>query len=255
MSQEYSEAQIENIKVEAKESILNNLSTVFASRENISTSNATRKPQIFKYGDDFNAYLESWSNYARILKIPEADRGRLLFTYFDSESNEKVNSLKLTSEQKNNWTELKTRLRKILEPDSKQQARAKLFAMKQQPSENCEQFGRKLQRMASKAYDETEAVARDANIRDIFLYGLFNNSIAIHLMNANKEDFATLYQDAIELEKNLETRKQAFGGPEIEILKTEFPKRHDNTLIGNCYNCGKYSLERFEGPWGTYTHY
>ena len=238
----YSDEQISAIKQEAKESLLENLSSIM-TRKDTSTSHASRKPPIFKYGDDFNSYLETWSNYARILNIPEADRGRLLFTYLDSESNEKVNTLKLTSEQKNTWPDLKQNLRKILDPDSKQQARAKLFSMKQLPSESCEEFGRKLQRMASKAYDEnTETAARDANVRDIFIYGLLNNSIAIHLMNNKKTDFPSLYQDALELEKNLEARKQVSGGPEIEILKIEAPKREmvkNDKITGNCFNCGK----------------
>ena len=242
----YSEEQISAIKQEAKESLLENLSGIM-TRKDTSTSHASRKPPIFKYGEDFNTYLESWSNFARILNIPEADRGRLLFTYLDTESNEKLSAIKLTSEQKNNWTELKQRLRLILEPDSRQQARAKLFAMKQLPSETCEQFGRKLQRMASKAYDEAESAAREANIRDIFVYGILNNSIAIHLMNSKTIDFATLYRDAIDLEKNLEARKQASGGHEIEILKAEAPKINSssrvdgsNKVSGNCFNCGKY---------------
>ena len=136
---------------------------------------------------------------------------------------------------------MKQSLRKVLEPDSKQQARAKLFAMKQLPSESCEQFGRNLQKMASKAYDETESAARDANIRDIFIYGILDNSIAIHMMNSKSTDFAELYQEAIDLEKNLRARKQASGIPEIEILKAEAPKNYDNNKVtGNCFNCGKY---------------
>jgi hypothetical protein len=208
----YSEEQVNQIKreteLQAKESILNDLGGIVLRRDT-STSHASRKPQIFKYGDDFNAYLEHWSNYVRILNIPEADRGRLLFTYLDAECNDK-GALKLTSEQKNNWTELKQSLRKVLEPDSKQQARAKLFAMKQLPSESCEEYGRKLQKLARKAYDESETETHDANMRDKFLYGIFNNLIAIHLMNNKANDFTTLYQEAVKFEKNLEARKQLF---------------------------------------------
>ena len=209
----YSEEQVNQIKreteLQAKENILKNLESIVLPRDT-STSHACCKPQIFKYGDDFNTYLEHWSNYVRILNIPHADRGRLLFTYLDTDSNDKVNTLKLTSNQENNWTELKQRLRKVLEPVSKHQARAKLFAMKQLPFESCEEYGRKLQKLASKAYDETETETHDANVRDKFLYGIFNNSIAIHLMNNKANDFATLYQEAVKFEKSLEARKRLF---------------------------------------------
>ena len=81
--------------------------------------------------------------------------------------------------------------------------------MKQLPFESCEEYGRKLQKLASKAYDETETETHDANVRDKFLYGIFNNSIAIHLMN-NDNDFETLYQEAVKFEKSLEARKRLF---------------------------------------------
>ena len=45
----YSEEQISAIKQEAKESLLENLSGIM-TRKDTSTSHASRKPPIFKYG-------------------------------------------------------------------------------------------------------------------------------------------------------------------------------------------------------------
>ena len=61
----YTNEEISVIKQQAKESLLENLSNIM-TRKDTSTSHASGKPPIFKYGDDFNSYLETWSNYARI---------------------------------------------------------------------------------------------------------------------------------------------------------------------------------------------
>ena len=96
---EYTDEQIANIKTESKAEILDNISNINISPSN-STSHAARKPPIFCDGDDINSYLETWANYARILNIPDADKGRLLLTFLDTTSNEKMNAAKLTSKRK-----------------------------------------------------------------------------------------------------------------------------------------------------------
>ena len=248
---EYSEEQIAKIKEEAKTEgkaeTLKQISTIVKPAG--LSANAVRKPQIFKHGEDFNSYLEIWSNYARILNIAEADRGRLLFTFLDENCNDKISALKLTSDQKNDWNLVKRELKNILEVDNQQQARAKLFSMKQQLGETIEEFGRRIQKMSIKAYsmDSRDVIARDSNIKDVLLYGIANNAIALNLMNKpdlDTLDFAALYKNACNLEKNYDARKQASGTADIEILKSEVePKRVDEGKIvknidQSCWNCG-----------------
>ena len=96
---EYTDEQIANIKTESKAEILDNISNINISPSN-STSHAARKPPIFFDGDDINSYLETWANYVRILNIPDADKGRLLLTFLNTSSNEKMNAAKLTSKRK-----------------------------------------------------------------------------------------------------------------------------------------------------------
>lgn len=247
---EYSEEQINKIKEEAKTEgkteTLKQISTIVKPAG--LTANAVRKPQIFKHGEDFNSYLEMWSNYARILNIAEADRGRLLFTFLDENCNDKISALKLTSDQKNDWNLIKKELKNILEIDNQQQARAKLFSMKQQLGETVEEFGRRIQKMSVKAYslDSRDVIARDSNIKDVLLYGIANNAIALNLMNKSDLDtldFATLYKNACTLEKNFDARKQASGTADIEILKSEVEPKVVVDKVAknkdqNCFNCG-----------------
>ena len=238
---EYTEEQIANIKTESKAEILGNISNLNVSPSN-STSHAARKPPIFCDGDDINSYLETWANYARILKIPDADKGRLLLTFLDTTSNEKMNAAKLSSNDKNDWITVKKELKNVLETDNEQQARAKLFALRQNPGETIEEFGRRLTKLATRAYgtDLNEINARDLNIKDKFVYGLQNNSIALNLMAKMEKSYAELYKEACNLEKNLETRKQTHNTGDIEILTTETGKLTVplNKTKNNCFNCG-----------------
>ena len=238
---EYTEEQIANIKTESKAEILGNISNLNVSPSN-STSHAARKPPIFCDGDDINSYLETWANYARILKIPDADKGRLLLTFLDTTSNEKMNAAKLSSNDKNDWITVKKELKNVLETDNEQQARAKLFALRQNPGETIEEFGRRLTKLATRAYgtDLNEINARDLNIKDKFVYGLQNNSIALNLMAKMEKSYAELYKEACNLEKNLETRKQTHNTGDIEILTTETGKLTVplNKTKDTCFNCG-----------------
>ena len=242
---EYTEDQIKALKLEAKTEILEKISDVVKPASS-NIPQAVRKPAVFKYGEDFNSYLELWNNYARILNMQEADRGRLLFTFLDQECIDKLTALNLTSEQKNNWSTVKKELKSALEVDSPQQARAKLFSMKQQIGETVEEFGRKIQKLANKAYstESRDIVARDANIRDIFVYGILDNSIAIHLMNKAEGDFTTVYKDACNLEKNLDARKQVSGATDIQILTTQTKNAPESSKprVGSdkkCFQCSR----------------
>ena len=222
---EYTDEQIANIKTESKAEILDNISNINISPSN-STSHAARKPPIYCDGEDINSYLETWANYARILNIPDEDKGRLLLTFLDTTSNEKMNAAKLTSTDKNDWVKVKKELKNILETDNEQQARAKFFALRQNPGETIEEFGRRLTKLATRAYgtDHNEINARDLNIRDKFVSGLQNNSIALNLMAKMDKSYAELYKEACNLDKNLETRKQTHNTGDIEILKIETGK-------------------------------
>ena len=51
-----------------------------------------------------------------------------------------MNAAKLTSTNKNDWVKVKKELKNILETDNEQQARAKLFALRQNPGETIEEF-------------------------------------------------------------------------------------------------------------------
>ena len=137
-----------------------------------------------------------------------------------------MNAAKLTSTNKNDWVKVKKELKNILETDNEQQARAKLFAVRQNPGETIEEFGRRLTKLATTAYgtDPNENNARDLNIRDKFVYGLQNNSIALNLMAKMDKSYAELYKEACNLDKNLETRKQTHNTGDIEILKIETGK-------------------------------
>ena len=61
-----------------------------------------------------------------------------------------MNAVKLSSSDKNNWA--KKELKNILETGNEQQARAKLFALRQNPGENIEEFGRRLTKLATIDY-------------------------------------------------------------------------------------------------------
>ena len=63
-----------------------------------------------------------------------------------------MNAAKLSSSDKNNWVKVKKELKNILDTGNEQQARAKLFALRQNPGENIEEFGRRLTKLATIDY-------------------------------------------------------------------------------------------------------
>ena len=94
-----------------------------------------------------------------------------------------MNAAKLTSTDKNDWVKVKKELKNILETDNEQQARAKLFALRQNPGETIEKFGRRITNLATRAFstsrNEIIINAREFDIRDKFVNGLQNNSIVL----------------------------------------------------------------------------
>ena len=197
-----------------------------------------RKPEIFRYGGDFSAYIQNWLNYARIMRIPPEYKVRTLLTYLDAECQDKIRTLNLSKTEKTKVKLCIPKLKQVLEPNKTVvESRIKLFRAEQEPEETLTDFAGRLRKLADVAYNSKEL--KNDILKDIFLDGMESDEMSVKLRMNPKAEFKDIYEDALRLETAYRARKIAKGKMEDEplsILQTQ-----DQTKVYNpnivCYAC------------------
>lgn len=184
----YSEADIAQIKQEAKDEAKNEFKEMFKVVTGPSASSANsvfcKQPSKFVSGrDDIARYIDRWDAYRRVVGVRDPEITRIFFTFLDNVAIDKLLD-NLNSAEKDDWAAARPRIVELLEPAYLPfQAKAKLNRARQKPSESIENYISRLTDLGKHAYKDSEQETRDRLVLDAFLSGLKSRDMAIMLFS------------------------------------------------------------------------
>ena len=209
-------ALIPNAKVE-EEDIEDTTSVAEDKKVKAGVTLPCKKPNTFKFGDDFSSYVDNWINFARLSKIQPEYRLRTLLTYLDSESQDRISTLDLSSIDKDNLTKCLPRIKQVMEPSkTAMEANMLLLKAKQEPGESLNDFARRIRKLGDIAFNSEEL--KNLVLGRIFRANVESDRMSEQLLLNPKKDFKDVFEDALKIEAAMNARKIAKGSSDDETL-------------------------------------
>ena len=213
------------------------------------------KPRMFELGrDSFRNFLSGFKIFAKAADILEEDLVDMIMTYLDPKAQRRVETLRLTREEKRDVETSFERITEVLsDVHSKAECRKRLFEMRQKGEETISDFAARVTDMADAAYaPEEEAIKRTIRL-DVFTAGVLKDEIGIELIKSEVQDFETALKRAVKLDGILASRNpkpvkneeellfQIGGDVEVEegVVNRVIEESRTRRDIGACYTCGQ----------------
>ena len=209
------------------------------------------KPKGFTLGrDNFRTYLAGFKIFVNACAIPREDIVDLLMTYLGPKAQRRVETLRLTSCDKEDVEECYEKIANVLsEVHSKAEFRRKLFDTRQAEGETISDFASRVMELADQAYKTPE----EENIKntmalDVFTAGVARDEIGIELIKEDVSDFDTALKRAMKLDGILASREPKVKGSDDTLFQVmdegeeEGLRGSQSQAQGNkapCYTCGQ----------------
>ena len=159
------------------------------------------KPKMYDEKTNFQQYLKEFEEYKEVTSIPDERTYITLLTYLPEQCKDKLRDLNLTTEQKANWREVRSRvIAALTSPAMKLSAKLALRQAAQQTEESVMDFYVRIS-FISKFLDDPETtqdtddhnhniekMVRDHAIKERFIDGLRDETIAIELIQVRHEN-------------------------------------------------------------------
>ena len=213
------------------------------------------KPRMFELGrDSFRTFLCGFKIFAKAANILEEDLVDMIMTYLDPKAQRRVETLRLTREEKRDVETSFERITEVLgDMHSKAECRKRLFEMRQKEDETISDFAARVTDMADAAYaPEEEAIKKTIRL-DVFTAGVLRDEIGIELIKSEVQDFEAALKRAVKLDGILASRNpkpvkneeellfQIGGNVEVEegVVNRVIEESRTRREVGACYTCGQ----------------
>jgi hypothetical protein len=247
-------------KVEATEDLLRNWQQQREEVQEVRQAEVKKrypvlKPRMFCLGrDNFRTFLSGFKIFANAADIRNEDLVDLMMTYLDTRAQRRVETLKLTPEEKQDAEVCFERITEVLtEVHSKAECRRRLFQMQQKEDETISDFAARVTELADAAYSPEEEAIKSTIRLDVFKAGVLRDEIGIELSKSEVADFDMALKKAIKLDGILASRAPR-GRKEEEsifnkitededddegVVNTVGEGNRENRNSGGCYSCGQ----------------
>jgi hypothetical protein len=191
------------------------------------------KPEKYERGKNFQKFCTKFTDYVTLSSITDDNLYILFLSLVDEFTNDKLRKVSLSPEQKKDATEFTKEFIKKMTPSHEGRTfRSKLADLRQESSENVEDFAFRISDTASRAFQETseELLLKEEACLSSFLKGLYDPDLRLKMHESRA---IGSFEDAVEEASRLESIR-ATAGP----MKNEEPpsgnmevlKIHDSAL-------------------------